>query len=73
MTDLGITPVFVESLRTRRGQPAAMHIEVPFSVKDRVMESDFWPSGIRVHGWRLRYHHQYYDRPRRNFNWEFDY
>lgn len=71
MSDYGINPISVESLTTKRGQPAAMHIEVPLADKDRVMSSDFWPSGVRIAGWRFLHVRKQFSRFNRN--WAYDY
>ena len=38
VADLGINPVSVETLAVKRGQPPAMHIEVPFYSKRQCHE-----------------------------------
>jgi hypothetical protein len=71
MSDFGVNLISVESLTVRRGQPATMHIEVPLADKDRVMSSDFWPSGVRIAGWRFLHVRKQF--PRFNRNWAHDY
>jgi hypothetical protein len=71
MAVVGVIPISIESLTTRKGQPAAMHVEVLFSAKENVMNSDFWPSGVRVDGWRFLHNRKQFTRLIRN--WEYDY
>ena len=71
IADLCVSPIPVETLDAKRGQPAAMHIEVPFIAKDNVMSSGFWHSGGRVDGWRFLYERK--QPSPSNRNWAYDY
>ena len=51
MSELGIKPIDVEVLPRHGVELDAlllMHLTVPYDDKDKVMQSMFWPKGIRV-------------------------
>ena len=72
MADLGVNPISVETLAAKRGQPAAMHIEVPYTAKDNVMSSDFWPSGVCVDDCRFLHGRKqpFRSNPNWAYNWQ---
>ncbi len=74
MNDIGVIPLLVEPLSSRRGYKGSMHIEVSFDEKDTVMNSEFWPRGVRLTGWRFAHGHNHRKHfTHYNRNWKFAY
>ena len=51
MVEQGFKTIEMQALPRKDNAPIFMRIVVPYDAKDTVMQSSFWPGGIRIRGW----------------------
>jgi hypothetical protein len=56
--DFGVLPMECEVVSNQSedipDKPVAVRLSVLFDDRDKIMETAFWPKGVKIRGWRLQ-------------------